>query len=470
VLPLVSSSRSRARALATICAAVVLGAGLPAAQAADTGDADGAKEKQGQTGENANNEQDAKQDAKEDAKQDAKAEKDVEEQPEPLDVDNLEDKRAEVDEKVTEADKEHEEASAALQAATDALARAQSDLAQAREHLTYTRDELATAQALDALMQRRLDAAKRRLQRAEKALADGEAEVARQQQDLRAMVVASYERGDPSLMGLSMVFTDQDPAQIAGTMNSSATVANKASAILDGLEATEVILAVQRAEMAAAKEEVALRRQEAADNLAHKQALEMQAEEAEAQVSTMFSLRTRAREAAAKAKKADMAVLAGLIVERDKIANLILTEASRGAGYTGPVNGNGFLSMPVEGYITSPFGYRVHPIYGYRSLHDGIDYGARCGTPVRAGARGKVLTQYYHKAYGNRLVIDHGVKHGVGVATISNHLGMYAVGVGERVKRGQIIGFVGNTGWSTGCHLHYTVLENGEAVDPLRWF
>jgi murein DD-endopeptidase MepM/ murein hydrolase activator NlpD len=184
----------------------------------------------------------------------------------------------------------------------------------------------------------------------------------------------------------------------------------------------------------------------------------------------MVSLRTQARDAAAEAKKADMAVLAGLIVERDKIANLILTEASRGAGYTGPVDGNGFLSMPVEGYITSPFGYRIHPIHGYRNLHDGIDYGASCGEPVRAPARGKVLTEYYHTAYGNRLVIDHGVKHGVGVATISNHLSAYAVAAGERVKRGQIIGFVGNTGWSTGCHLHYTVLENGVAVDPMRWF
>jgi murein DD-endopeptidase MepM/ murein hydrolase activator NlpD len=384
-------------------------------------------------------------------------------------LDELKDKKDKAEQKVTKADKEHEEASAALQAATAALAQAQSELAEAREHLAFTRGELATAEALDALMQGRLDAAKRRLRKAERELAEGEAQVARQQEDLRAMVVAGYEQGDPSLMGLSMVFTDQDPAQIAGNMNASASVANKQSAILDSLHATEVMLAVRRAETAAAKKEVAIRRQEAADNLAHKRALEMQAEAAESQVSTMVSLRARAREAAAKAKKADMAVLAGLIVERDKIADLILTEASRGAGYTGPIKGNGFLDMPVEGYITSPYGYRIHPIHGYRNLHDGIDFGARCGTPIRAGARGKVLTQYYHKAYGNRIVIDHGVKHGVGVATISNHLSLYAVAEGERVKRGQIIGYVGNTGWSTGCHLHFTVLENGEHIDPVKW-
>ena len=414
------SARARARTLAALSGVALLAAGMPWAHAADT--------------------------------------------------DDLEDKKQKVEKKIDKADHEHAEASAALTAANEALARAQDDLVNARAHLAQTRGELAAAEALDALMQRRLDAAEQRLRRAEQALAEGEAEVSRQQDDLRAMVVASYEQGDPSLMGLSMVFTDQDPAQIAGNMNASATVANKESAILDSLEATEVMLAVQRAEMAAAKAEVALRRQEAADNLATKKALELQAEAAEAQVSTMVSLRTRARDAAAKAKKADMAVLAGLIVERDRIADLIVAQTSVGTGYTGPVDGNGFLDSPVEGYVTSPYGYRIHPIYGYRSMHDGVDFGAKCASPIRAAAGGRVLTEYYHTVYGNRLVIDHGVHHGVGVATISNHMSAYAVAAGERVKRGDIIGYVGNTGWSTGCHLHFTVLENGRAVDPMRWF
>ncbi len=414
--------RSRVRALAALCGAAVLASGLPLAHAAGPGD--------------------------------------------------LEEKKQGVEQKIRKADHKQQEASAALQAATAALARAQSDLVDARARLAQTRGELAAAQALDALMQRRLDAAKRRLSRARQQLAAGRAEVRTQQEDLRAMVVAGYEQGDPSLMGLSMVFSDQDPAQIAGNMNASASVANKQSAILDSLEATEVMLAVQRDEMTSAKQAVAIRRQEAAANLAHKQALEAQAEMAESQVSTMVSLRTRARDAAAKAKKADMAVLAGLVVERDRIADLIAVQASRGTGYTGPVftgTGNGFLRVPVKGYITSPYGMRIHPIYGYRNLHDGVDFGAACGEPIRAGAAGKVITEYYQTAYGNRIVIDHGVRHGVGVATISNHLSSYAVAEGERVKRGQVIGYVGNTGWSTGCHLHYTVLENGVTVDPMKW-
>ncbi len=388
----------------------------------------------------------------------------------PAHADDLKDKKHKVEKKLKKADHESEESSEALKAATAALAQAQSDLVDARDYLAQTRGELAAAEALDRLMQRRLDAAVARLERAQAELAKGEAKVAQQEDDLRAMVVSTYEQGDPSLMGLSTVFTGGEPADIAGSMSASSSVLNKESAILDGLEATKVLLDVHRQELAAAKDDVAKRREEAAANLARKQSLELQAEAAESQVSQMVSLRAQARDAALKAKKADLVVLKNLLVERDRIADLIAAQASKGAGYTGPQTGNGFLDRPVDGPVTSPFGWRIHPIYGYRSLHDGTDFGVACGEPIRAAAGGKVLTEYYQTAYGNRIVIDHGVHFGVGVATISNHLSGYAVSVGERVRRGQTIGYVGNTGWSTGCHLHFTVLENGKAVDPMKWF
>jgi murein DD-endopeptidase MepM/ murein hydrolase activator NlpD len=388
----------------------------------------------------------------------------------PAHADDLKDKKHKVEKKLKDADHEAEESSAALKAANSALAEAQSDLLDARNYLAQTRGELAAAEALDRLMQRRLDAAVARLLKAQQELVAGEAQVTEQEDDLRAMVVSSYEQGDPGLMGLSMVFTSGEPADIAGSMSASSSVVNKESAILDRLEATKVLLDVHRQEMEDAKDEVEKRRQEAAANLARKQSLELQAEAAESQVSQMVNLRAQARDAALKAKKADLVVLKNLIVERDRIADLIAEQASKGAGYTGPQTGNGFLDRPVDGPVTSPFGWRIHPIYGYRSLHDGTDFGVACGEPIRAAAGGKVLTEYYQTAYGNRIVIDHGVHLGVGVATISNHMSGYAVATGEHVKRGQVIGYVGNTGWSTGCHLHFTVLENGKAVDPMKWF
>ncbi|MEP7089176.1 MAG: M23 family metallopeptidase, partial [Nocardioidaceae bacterium] len=114
---------------------------------------------------------------------------------------------------------------------------------------------------------------------------------------------------------------------------------------------------------------------------------------------------------------------------------------------------------------------RIHPIYGYRALHDGVDFGVSCGTPIRAAASGRVVERYFQTAWGNRVIIDHGFHHGVGLATISNHMNAPAVvAPGQHVQRGQVVGYVGTTGWSTGCHLHFTVMQDGVAVNPMSWF
>jgi murein DD-endopeptidase MepM/ murein hydrolase activator NlpD len=311
--------------------------------------------------------------------------------------------------------------------------------------------------------------------------------VAEQQRTLGQIVVQNYQTGDPSLMGLSMVLTSQDPTELTGQLNSVQNVIDKESVVLDRLEATRALLTVQELEVETARAQVAKKRKAAANNLARKQALESQAEAAEASVQNLVALRADAQQEAQKAKAADLAQLRNLEQERDRIAAVLKRRADEArrraaaaaarAGAVGPVLGdggpvasNGFLNYPVQGSVTSPFGWRTHPIYGYRSLHDGIDFGAACGTPIRAAADGHVLEEYFQTAWGNRIIIDHGIHDGVSVATISNHLSGYAVRAGASVKRGQIVGYVGTTGWSTGCHLHYTVLQNGTPVNPQNWF
>lgn len=130
---------------------------------------------------------------------------------------------------------------------------------------------------------------------------------------------------------------------------------------------------------------------------------------------------------------------------------------------------SGMLSSPVDGYLTSSYGMRLHPVYKRWSLHDGTDYGASCGTPVRAAASGTVIAAYAHSAYGKRVIIDHGYQRGVGLGTGYNHLSSYSTYEGQRVQRGEVIGYVGTTGYSTGCHLHFMVFENGATVDPMGW-
>lgn len=384
-------------------------------------------------------------------------------------ADNLDDQKQKVDGQIDRAHEDLDESSAELQAATAALLKARAALSSAKSYLARTEAELAAAKALDRQMQARLDAAIERLNTAQMELDQGQDDYVEQEAQLRRLIVSSYEQGDPSLMGLSMVFTTQDPAQLTGNLNANDDVVDAESAILDQLQAARVLLEVKADELAAAKAEVAQRRREAAANLERKQTLEQQAKDAKQKVVELVAARQKAQSAAMKAKQADLAELNKLEAERNRIEALI-QKKTQTTPVTGYVDGGGTLMMPVQGPVTSPFGWRIHPIYGYRSLHDGVDIGAGCGTPIHAPADGVVISEYYQTAWGNRIIIDHGIHRGVGISTISNHLSGYAVSTGAHVTRGQVIGYVGTTGWSTGCHLHFTVNQNGVPVDPMNWF
>ncbi|HEU4545793.1 MAG TPA: peptidoglycan DD-metalloendopeptidase family protein, partial [Microlunatus sp.] len=128
------------------------------------------------------------------------------------------------------------------------------------------------------------------------------------------------------------------------------------------------------------------------------------------------------------------------------------------------------FSYPVNAPITSPYGLRFHPILKYWKLHDGTDVGARCGQSIRAPYSGKVVEKYYNAGYGNRLIVDHGVVDGQFVTTAYNHAIRYTVGVGDHVSKGEVIGYVGSTGYSTGCHLHLMVYLDGKLRNPMTWF
>ncbi|WP_114561389.1 M23 family metallopeptidase [Desertihabitans aurantiacus] len=129
---------------------------------------------------------------------------------------------------------------------------------------------------------------------------------------------------------------------------------------------------------------------------------------------------------------------------------------------------HGFVA-PSDGPLTSPFGPRLHPVLGVRKLHDGTDYGAPCGAPIRAAQDGTVVQRDVNAGYGNRLVVDHGDLGGHRFRTSYNHAMDWSVAVGERVRRGQVVGRVGTTGYSTGCHLHLMMWVDGGLVDPASW-
>jgi len=120
----------------------------------------------------------------------------------------------------------------------------------------------------------------------------------------------------------------------------------------------------------------------------------------------------------------------------------------------------------ADGVLRSGFGYRRHPILGYSKMHTGVDWSNRIGTPIYAAGNGTVIKAEWDSGYGRRIEIQHTN----GYVTAYSHQSRFANGIrpGARVRQGQVIGYVGNTGLSTGPHLHYEVMINGHFVDPMK--
>ncbi len=125
----------------------------------------------------------------------------------------------------------------------------------------------------------------------------------------------------------------------------------------------------------------------------------------------------------------------------------------------------GALGWPVNGRVTSLFGPRVHPIFGTTKMHRGIDIAAPYGTPIVAAEDGTVILASVWGGFGKAVVIDHGG----GLSTVYAHQSRIAVSVGQKVKRGQVIGYIGCTGYCTGPNIHFETREWGTPVDPMKY-
>lgn len=129
---------------------------------------------------------------------------------------------------------------------------------------------------------------------------------------------------------------------------------------------------------------------------------------------------------------------------------------------------SGFIK-PIGGRITSPFGWRKHPIFNSRSFHAGVDIGGPYNGNVRASNAGKVIYAGWYGGYGKVVIVNHGSVNGIPITTLYAHLNSSAVGVGEYVSKGQVVGYEGTTGYSTGPHVHFEVRVNGRPNNPLNY-
>ena len=195
--------------------------------------------------------------------------------------------------------------------------------------------------------------------------------------------------------------------------------------------------------------------QEAEDAKTAQETLQKAQEELKTKQQAMIDENT----ASAEAEKADYNAIASSL-------GLPLFNGVAG-GFLWPFD----MTLARAFYISSPFGYRSSPGGIGSTYHEGIDITPGAGTPIMAVADGLVTKAENYSGYGNCVVIDNGTNEsGVPISTLYGHMQSYVVSEGQTVTQGQVIGYVGSTGNSTGAHLHLTVYENGTAVDPMSYY
>jgi murein DD-endopeptidase MepM/ murein hydrolase activator NlpD len=314
-------------------------------------------------------------------------------------------------------------------------------------------------------IQRRLEAAKARQAALEKQVAADRREAAeylktRKALEARAAAeeasVGALLRDRTAQQEAAADEVAEDKARYAQLNRERASVEQRIAARI--AKAKAEARAKARAE-ARARAREALARKRAAERAAARAAAEARRAERAAKAARGAKQRARAARAARVAK------------QRAQVAKRRAKQGSRGSRRSSSAQrASHNFSYPVYGPITSPYGMRFHPILRYWKLHDGTDFKAGCGAVMRAPYSGRVAERYYNGGYGNRLMIDHGYVRGKFVTTGYNHAIRYTVRVGQRVRKGQVIGYVGSTGYSTGCHLHLMVWLNGRVTNPMRWF
>jgi murein DD-endopeptidase MepM/ murein hydrolase activator NlpD len=416
-------------------------------------------------------------------------------------ADELTTQRAKVKEQIAKTKSDLNESAKTLSAAVVAVDKAQNKLDVATARLTTTRQKLRVAQTKDAQMAAKLQQARADLAVAVAAVLAGQARLEAQQAKAGQVVRDQYQK-QTNLLPIALLVDPDSSEDLQTRLQWSTTLFDTAQAEIDRLTLLQRQLNAARARQAEQETKVAAARSEAAANLKIKKGLEARAAAQEATVARLLGQRKTAEDAAATDVAKDKARYSELVKERASVERRIATRIAKAAAErkraaerkaaqrsrstakhnhrsshprrsthhsTMSSAGHGF-SFPVAAHITSPFGMRFHPVLHYWKLHDGTDFGAGCGTPIRAPRAGRVAERYYNAGYGNRLMIDHGYLGGRYVTTGYNHASRYIVRVGQRVQKDQVIGYVGSTGFSTGCHLHLMVWLNGRLRNPMTWF
>jgi len=402
-----------------------------------------------------------------------------------------------IDDQVNQADDDLASANKKVNAVKVELDKAEAKLVPAEKKLADAQNLVAKVQAQAEQAQAALVTAEAAVTAIKGEIVILEAEIAELRKQIGALARVIYTSGG-QYEELQILFDSDDPAEFAERLAAMRRVSQGNSRALDDLAAAQLRLDAKLAEgkrleqvaedLRNQAQQRAIDAQAALDRVAQAtQVVEELVAKRKAIVATADSERdtVRAQYDALRAEQARIAEAARKAREQELKKQKQQQQQNSGSGSAGSSNSgsgssgsgssgsggssgaSGSLSWPTPGYSAGGrTGPRVHPVYGYSSCHTGTDIGAPSGTPIRAAAGGSVISVASGGPYGNHTLISHGG----GLTTMYAHQSRVSVRSGQNVSRGQVIGYVGSTGFSTGPHLHFEVHVNGVPYEPMGWF
>ena len=235
-----------------------------------------------------------------------------------------------------------------------------------------------------------------------------------------------------------------------------------------GLDAQRTALSESQAELDAKSAEATQILDELNDKTAELQAYYAEYEEKESELSASIAQKeqeyTEALQAEEEARREEEAAANNNNNSGSSGGNG--NAGSEGGSSSGGASSSGWLyPLPYRVSITDAYGWRINPISGQRSFHHGTDFAAGSGTAIYASRSGTVTDAGYDDVYGYSVTINHGD----GYSSLYAHMTHFVVSSGDYVTQGQVIGYVGSTGWSTGPHLHFSIYYNGSSVNPMNY-
>ncbi|MFH7030320.1 MAG: murein hydrolase activator EnvC family protein [Heteroscytonema crispum UTEX LB 1556] len=330
---------------------------------------------------------------------------------------------------------------------------------EAQKHLTGLEQNVQTTDSQIKDSELRLFAAMGRLQQLEADLSVAESSYQERKQATIARL--QFLQRERLSQGWAVLLQSQNLNDFLSRRRQLKLVYQADQQILAKLTEQANLLTNQKIEVEGTKNEIDLIRQQL---LAQKSNYQEQAQSQTQMIQRLNSDRL-ALEAAQNQLQRDSDALGTLIQQKVAEAKA-REEAAKASNRKGIlIKGTDIMALPSDAPSSSPFGWRMHPILGYRRFHSGIDFAGNYSSTIRAADSGTVIVAGWYGGYGNAVVIDHGK----GITTLYGHSSQLYVSEGQSVQRGQAIAAVGSTGLSTGPHLHFEVRRDGTPVDPANY-